>query len=633
MMRGAAPILIYLLLPAVLTSWARGDVGLEIQTGFGGIFQLGQPFPLIVRVVNSGPALEGAVEVVESRGGPARGIRPYRLTQRKEVFVSAQSEKRVVFTVDPDSVARFLRVRFINRGQHVERSVSLRGVFTPTPLILLLTRNNVTPTVPVPHDAPVPIVSVSPQELPTDPRAYAGVWALVIYEQSLRDLSRLQQESVKRWLSTGGTMVMLGGLHYALYQEPVTAQFLPVDVLGLKRLEALPALEGAYGSPLADLWVQESRVTNGTILVHEKGTPLVVQGTHGRGKVTYLALDVGRPPVSQWQGLPAVFADLLGTPPTKTPDTWTTWNESVFSRLLQRVTLLGIHSPLLAFFLALVVYMGGLVLWFRFWQGYHFRGLRWVGSVLGFVLVCALAGFFYFDRGVGLPDGVLISATVVEGDALGFTHAQTNLGVFSTRPRDYAIKIPRGWLEFDFVPSQSSEVSPTLVLEDESHFSSLRFPLAAWSSGLFKIRSASSFPIRIALWRSRDGFSLRLGNLGGKLLKECWLVLSGRGYPLGDVPPGGRLAREIALSDVSQESGASSRLTDIGFTDRVREQILKDSIFSQDEMSAETMAGTAFVIGWVESGAPFVGSDDSRVKTHHYTMFRATLPMPGEEDQ
>lgn len=611
---------------------ARAAVSLNVQLGFGGVFRLGAAFPLSVEIVNAGPAVRGVLEVDEARGGPTRGIGSYVLAHQREVFLAAQSRKIVRLTVDPDTVSKPLRVVFRTHDERVETSAELRGHFTSQPLILLLTRHNVSPVLPLRYENPIPVVSLEIAELPHDTRAYAGIWSVVLYEQSLRNLSETQRDALESWLRQGGTLLVLGGLHYALNQEPVVASFLPVRVRGVKEVDGLPALGSSYGQGEAlhgRFLVQDAVVSRGHVLAEEKNTPIWVEQRRGQGKVAYLALDVGRPPVSEWNGLGTLVQSVLGPLPGRPAQAWSAWDRSVFTGIIEEFGLIRLGSSVAVFFIGIVVYLGGLVVLHRLWKQSDLGPaalMTWLALLVGGATV---TGYWYFDRSYLMPDAVLVSSTVIDGDPWSEDGTvQSNVGLFSTRKRDFAFRVAPGWTHLDYIAPPGGAVDPGVFLRNGLRFTSVKIPLVEWDAGLFKVRGQRPFPVRIEWRRLPDRYALQLSNLAETRLTECWLVIGERAFELGDVPPGGRVTREVAVAEPAR--GKSLRLTDIHFSDKAREVLLRKSIFSSEDKGIE--ARTAYVIGWVPGASPEVRMDDERVRAHHYTLFRVSIPLGSEED-
>lgn len=613
-------------------------VTIEAQVGFHGIFQLGHPFPVRVELTNLGRPAEGILEVKVWKGGPSRGVGSYPFYYRREVLLPAQARKSVRFTVDPDSLSRPLTVSFSAPGERVSKEIDLRRHFSPSPLILLLTGDSVSPVLPSSSDFPGPIVALSPRDLPPDGGAYRGVSTVVFYEPSLRDLSTSQTLALERWLSSGGRMLVLGSAHYALYQEPSLSRFLPVRVLGLKRLSSVPSLERIYGkqtSFLKNLLVQDTAVVTGKVVIEEKGTPILVEMTRGKGKVFYLSLDVGRPPLSRWEGLAQLFIDLLRSPPERGSALLTTWNDSVFSRLLTSSSLFTPYAPFLSFLLWTLLYLGGLGLWAWLWQRQRWPRRILAVSLLAFIFFSSLGGHLFFDRAGNIPDGVLVSSTVLDSLPDGYVEVQSDVALFSTRRRHYNLQVESGWTGLEPVLSPSGRTEGASMVIEEEALTRLRFPLREWDYRLFKVRSMGRFPLHTELQKHGHRLSLKLTNLGPEDLTECWLIVSGQSFFLGDLLRGSSRSREFSLSE--GESPADGRykgnaLKEISFHDKNRELLLRHSIFPQDQETASWRTGGILLFGWVAGGFGPVRIDDARVLTHNYILLRVTIPLAEEED-
>ena len=617
------------------------EITLDVRVGFHGLFRLGHPFPIRVEVANQGHPVEGTVEVAVWKGGGAKGVGTFPIYHRSPLFVGAEARKGVWFTIDPSSVSRPLTVVFHGRQASVSKEIDLRRHFAPAPLILLLTESNLSSALPLVSGSASPLVAVSPEELPADARAYGGVATIVFYEPSLRDLSRSQSVALEAWLVSGGRIVVLGSMHYTLYQEPLLSRFLPVRVSGLKSFGVLPGVDKLYGRSapgLKNIVAQDSRLVEGKNLIEEQGTPILAEMSRGKGKVLYLALDVGRPPLSRWEGLSHLFKDLLGSPGEGKSAMPTAWDETVFSQILLTPALMSSYVPVRAFFLWLLFYLVGLGVLTWLWQRQRLGWRRLALCFLGLVLFSSCGGYFHFNRGGQTPDGVLFTATLLESVADGYVEATSNVALFSTLRRDYDLVVESGWTDFEPVVRRSVRAEENaLVVREEAGRPRFHFSLREWDYRLFRVRSVSRFPVRVELETQQDKRLLKVANQSGQDLTECWMIISGEGVSLGDIAAGSSRVWEFPLVTAASQSidGRSRQagLRDIPFKERTRELVFRASFFPQEQGPAHWDRSAALFFGWVKNGPRRVGVEGGRILAHDFTLFRALFPLGEEEDE
>ena len=156
-------------------------------------------------------------------------------------------------------------------------------------------------------------------------------------------------------------------------------------------------------------------------------------------------------------------------------------------------------------------------------------------------------------------------------------------------------------------------------------------PLAEWKVALFRLRAVRPSPVAIEWEQPADGYRIGVTNRGSGTLTECWLLIGGQGYKLGDVPPGGTLRRELPAARPAGEAGEAEgpQPEDVRFDERVREVLLRRSVFPDGEAQDPK---TAFVIGWVRDEKPELRVEDPRVTAHHFKMFRVAIPLGAEEE-
>ena len=174
------------------------------------------------------------------------------------------------------------------------------------------------------------------------------------------------------------------------------------------------------------------------------------------------------------------------------------------------------------------------------------------------------------------------------------------------------------------------------MMQEEGSSTRFSFPLREWAYRLFKVRSLGPFPLHAEVEQRGDRLSLRLANLGPKDLDECWLVIRGQVFFLGDILRGSNVVREFSLvargQAASESSSKHSSLQEIRFANRMRELLFRYSFFPESQGLSRGGGEGALFVGWVKQAAPRVWVDDAQVLAYDYTLFRAIIPFGEEQD-
>ena len=629
-----------LLLAALTAAPAAAQIAIEARVGFHGVFQLGRPFPLEVELTNSGRPAEGILDVQVWKGGATKGNTPYPVKYRREVFLAGQARKSIQFTVDPDFISRPLTILFASPAGYAAREIDLRRSFSPAPVLLLVNDSGSLPPIALGPTAQSRLVSLSLSELAADARALLGVSHVIFYDQSLRDLSRPQLLALDTWLSAGGRLLIIGSLNYALYQEPVISRFLPVRVSGTRRIAFTPVAEkNEKSATIADVWAQVSTPFNGEVRAESQGVPVLVEAVRGRGKITYLALDIGRPPLSQWPGLAKYLQTLLSSGAGDEPPPRAEWNDTIFTQLITSPTFISTYVPYGSLFLAILVYLVtiGALSWV--WQRRRLTTRLTIVALVILATAGSAAGYVYFSRGGHIPDGVLLSSTVLEGDANGFVEAQSNLALFSTQPRQYNLQMERGWMEFTPVSNRPRLAQEAPVISQEGGgMSRFQMALREWDYRLFRLRFVERFPLRADFNVQGDKLTMKIDNQSGKDLLDCTLLLPGQRHLLGEIRSGTRMDKEFSLAPAqgAKDSAAgrmeSVNFREVSFANKTRDILFHSSFFPRDGDSRWS-GGAAVFFAWVKDPAPRVRLDDPRIQVQDHALYRAVIPLSrGDEE-
>lgn len=618
---------------------AHAEIIIEPHIGFHGVFQLGRPFPLELELSNSGRPAEGTLDVRVWKGGVVKGGAPYPVSYRREIFLPSQGRKTVQLTIDPDFVSRPLSIAFTAPEARGTRELDLRRYFSPSPVLLFMSGSGTLPTLTSVAALQNRLVAITADELPADSRALLGVSHVIFYEQSLRDLSRSQLLALDGWLTAGGRMVIMGSVNYALYQEPALARFLPVRVTGVKQVAFTPtAGKSQPGLALSGVWAQTSNLLDGQVVSETGGTPMIVEAHRGRGRIVYLALDVGRPPLSEWRGLQNFLQSLITPSPGDEIIPRTEWSDAVFNQLIASPSFISTYVPSGSLLFATVSYLAAIGVLTWLWQRRRLAGRSMLLGLAMIAVVATVAGYAHFSRGGNVPDGVLLSSSVLENSGDDFVDVQANLALFSTQLRHYDLELERGWIDLTPVSIRPSEAAEqTVVTQEGGGVSRYELPLREWDYRLFRMRRIDRLPLRASVDVQEERVVLKVENRSANDLVDCWLLLPGQRFAIGAIRRGANWQNTFPLLSTNLGDAAVSRgdalsLREITFADKTRDILFHSSMFPRDG-DPRWAGGAAVFFGWVKDSQPHVRIDDARIQAQDYTLYRAVFPLTSGEDE
>lgn len=633
--RRSLALAVFLLQGALSFSAPAAEILIEPAVGFHGVFQLGRPFPLQVTLENLGQPADGVLEIQVWQRGATQGSLPSPSLHRREVFLPARSRRTVQFTVDPDLLSRPLKIQFTSPGASASRELDLRAHFSPAPVVLSASEGGALSLTSLGASFTNRIVALDLAELPAEARALLGVSHLVLYERSLRDLSRAQLAALEDWLAAGGRMVIVGSLNFTLYQEPQLARFLPVRVTGVKRIDFAPPGEAGV---IAGVWALTGTVIAGKAVADAQGLPVLVEHDWGRGRVIYLALDAGRPPLSAWSGLPKLLEGLLKPAAGDKPPPRPQWNEAISSQLLLSPWFIASYIPTRALFFVILGYLVGMVVLVRLWQGRRFARGALALSCCAWILCTAAAGYFFFSRGGRTPDGVLLAATVMDSAGDGYVDAQTNLALFSTQRREYSLGFGRGWLDLTPVAAPADpQLQQPLVYRHDGGGARVQLALRQWDFRLLRARSVQRLGLTASIEQQDGKLWLKARNESGRALTDCWLLAPGMRIALGDLASGESWAKEFPMGgDGGQQNSGRDpdqlNLRDMTFREKPHEILFNASFFPQDSADAPWRKRAALFFGWIRDPDPRLDIGDARIRPQNHALYRVIVPLTAEEE-
>lgn len=552
-------VILILALPGILAMGpapqGRPDVELSIAVGYNGYFRSGQWTPVRITASNLGEDIAGEVRV---RTGGLSGIAetiystPLDLPRgaRKQVFLYVSlgsfSQDLQVELIDQDgNVAR----RASTRARLVELGDVLYAVITASPL------GAVDLTAASPGIAVARQVTWQVNDIPPAAEALAGLDVMLFHDVDTGVLSTEQATAVKRWVLTGGHLIVAGGDAWqrttAAFQDILPASF---QGTAAAPVTALAEYIGASPDPLAvETTVTRSLPHEGTrVIVSGAGLPLIVRGVYGSGTVDFVAMDPNTEPLRSWGEKARLWTALITS--TGQQPSWAsgfsswqiareatlTTSSSVLPTLIQLCGFLGLY-------IALVGPLNYLIL-----RQINRRELAWI-TIPAIILIFSVLAYtvgFNLRGNTATVNRLTVVRMWPDSDE---AEVHSLIGIHSPRRSVYNIAAERGHL-LRTLPGLGSGLNVPAHINESVRYVAEGVPIDAGTVSSF---AASGFiaapPIEaFAEWELGPGQSARLRgtviNNGDVPLQDAVILVKGASRSLGTVAPGERRTFSISVN-------------------------------------------------------------------------------------
>ena len=303
-----------LFMPGAVLAQAAGGVTLTMLAGFNGYCRARTWIPVKVSLNNTGPDIEGRLEVTQSPQGPSQKIFAQAVT------LPGQTRKVLTLYVYPDGYLDSLNVRLVGAGGQVATATAklicispsdrLIGILadSPTPFNILSKLN--------PDNGKTYLALLGTDEVPDKADALGSLDTLVVSNIDTGTLTPGQQAALFSWIVRGGRLVVTGGTDWkrtAAGFDPV----LPIQPGGTQTISSLGGLAKFIGKDDAltkdTVVVQANLLRTGTQKWISQGdAALVLQRPIGLGTVIYMTFDPAVEPFSGWSVKEDFYRQLLG---------------------------------------------------------------------------------------------------------------------------------------------------------------------------------------------------------------------------------------------------------------------------------------------------------------------------------
>ncbi|MCB8977850.1 MAG: hypothetical protein H6657_10540 [Ardenticatenaceae bacterium] len=564
------PILGLVVSPIYAQDDNDNGITLDVAVGFDSIYKGEYWVPVVVTAANTGPAVEGYVEIKVPRGA---GSAPS--TFRSPISLPTQSNKRVTLYIKLDNGASNIDLALRqNDGTLVAEANSgtLSRITDSSHLLYAVVSPDAaefTFLERIPGSrSNASVAFLTLEDLPETAVAWNALDVLIFNDADTSQLTSEQRTALDVWLHNGGQLIVTGG---ANWQKTAVAlsDLLPVTIDGSRSVEDLPGLRERIGIPFRDpgpYVVATSSLRSGELIFRQDDLPLLARQSIGRGSVYFLALDPRLAPLLDWDGSEAIWAAIASRVPLG--NNWSSGPQNVYAATEAVSSLPSLTLPsilqLLAFLLVYTVVMGPLNYWVLKRRNQLERA--WVTIP---VLVVIFSGITYFTgfqlRG---NDTIINQISVAYSQADGEqADVYSLLGLYSPQRKNYDLTLPAGTLARPYtqdfgVPFNSDEPDiGSITYGNDVTISDVRVDIGQVT--VFLAESARpAVDISGSATLTLEGNSLVLAmdilNNSDVTLETASVLLGSTAVAIGDILPNDRTA-------VSQPLGVASSGTSPAF--------------------------------------------------------------------
>lgn len=296
----------------------NNTIQMTATAGFDGFYKSQFWVPLQIAIANSGSSTTGLLQVnVDDSFSNTNTLyettvslpnQSNKLIQTYLFLPNLYSRLTVTFLDEKSSRAQEV---FTNNLEQIEQNDLLYGIISSQPdeFTFLETVSG--------GRLGASVAFMELDQLPALPTAWHALDILVLSDVDSAKLTSEQQAALQSWLQMGGQLVITGG---ANWQKTTTAfsDLLPVSISGTESVADLPAFSQAIGVPFRDngpYILTTSSLTNGELLYHQNGIPILARKSYGRGHLYFLALDPQFAPLKDWDGNETLWSTIANMVP------------------------------------------------------------------------------------------------------------------------------------------------------------------------------------------------------------------------------------------------------------------------------------------------------------------------------
>jgi len=516
---------------------------MKLELGLEGQYRIGTWTPLRVLLENQGHSLEGML-VIKLTKRDFLEQKSVETVYSLPISLPSFSRKLYRINVLLESNVHSLEVLFVADGKTLlKREIQLEFFYEKNRFILVVNRTHSGFNFlnPVKTKKIRRVVYADLDKLPSKWIGYDAIQALILDDITSVDLTRSQQQAIKIWLSTGGTLIVTARGGYGKFKSSFLLDLLPLESLEEVHLDSsfssLQDKYGAFDRDLQKVKLWNTRWREGDILIKEGDIPLVIRLNTNQGRIFFLAFDFFQPPFKDWPGIPHLWAEMLKDEsafpllPRGILDSIVTRSFSWQGRLYPGRR--GVALFLLAYLLSIGFFS---------WQTVRKKSLQRVGinlvlTTLLFIGISYLSGVKIREKNTSLRQISILYKK--QGGSLVRTENYFVLFSPYSQPVELKFDEKNCFVTALLAPGRQRILKDLTIhlREGKIRWSPSFSP--PWSFHLFRLETILPFSLQVKINEDKEVIRVSLKNLNSFSLQDLLLMYDGRSFFLRELSPSG----------------------------------------------------------------------------------------------
>jgi hypothetical protein len=292
------------LLGASAGAAAANGVTLGVLVGYQNVVKPGEWMPVTVVAKNSGPGIDGTLEVQEALNAQP-GVGGFAIYQQP-ISLATGAVKRIRTYVVEDTTGATITARIVQNGRVVVSQDSGTSSTTSALIGVLSDQATSLDGFGAVHPASIAarVVHLTIGDVPDSAILLRAFDILAIDDFATDSLTTAQRAAVVDYVQAGGDLLLGTGAAWHKTLAGLSPAILPMNVNGTSTVNAAEL----GGGPVE---VASGSLTSGQAWLAGGGAPLLLDRFAGAGRVTMATFDWNQEPVAGWSGTSALLRQLL----------------------------------------------------------------------------------------------------------------------------------------------------------------------------------------------------------------------------------------------------------------------------------------------------------------------------------